>query len=115
MSSYAALDDIGELTLLNKEVNLKIKLLIGVGSVNITQVLGNVLVEDKTADGAVDYLGYLSVADILGDTNLDSSVKCHYALLISHESLVNVTEYLAFALFSLFLHGKVVGTQYHIL
>ena len=40
MYLYAALDDIGELLLANEESNFEVELLIGVGSVNVAEVLG---------------------------------------------------------------------------
>ena len=70
MGLDASFDDIGKLLLLNEEVNFKIKLLVGICSVNIAQILRNVLVEDKSANCAVDELGNSSVTDILGDTYL---------------------------------------------
>ena len=64
-------DKVFELLFLNKEIYFKVELSVRACSVNIAQILRNYLVEDKSADSSVDYLGYLLVADLLGDTDLD--------------------------------------------
>ena len=66
-----ALDDIGELLLAYEERDLKVELLVGICSVNVSEVLRDILVEDESADCSVDYLGDLLVAEILCDLYLD--------------------------------------------
>ncbi len=56
MYLYAALDDIGELLLANEESNFEVELLIGVGSVNVAEVLGDILVEYETSYSSIDDL-----------------------------------------------------------
>ena len=107
--------DLGELLLLYKEVYLQVKYGLGVCSVNKSQILGNALVEDKPSHGAVYDLGYGLAPNSLGHSHLDRRMEGHNALVVCHDSLVHITEYLALALFSLFLQCEVVGAQDHIL
>ena len=75
MDLDAALDDVGELLLSYEESDLEVKLLVGICSVNVSEILGDILVEDETSDSSVDDLGYLLVADILCDLDLDVCVE----------------------------------------
>ena len=65
MDTDTSFNNIGKLTLFNKEVHLQIKLLIGACSVNISQILRNILVENYPAHCTVYQLGNSSAADIL--------------------------------------------------
>ena len=48
-----AFDNIRELFLAYKECNFKVKLLVGVGSVNIAEILRDIFIEDKSADSGI--------------------------------------------------------------
>ena len=50
MALYAAVDNIAELLFLNEEAYLKVELLLGICSVNIAEILRDILVEDQPAD-----------------------------------------------------------------
>ena len=112
---YAFFYDIRKLTLLYEEAYLEVELLVGVGSVNISQILRDIFVEYQPADSSVDYLRYLSVAELLCDLYLDGSVQGNYALIVSHKSFVHVAEDLSLAGLALFLKSEVVRTKDHIL
>ena len=111
----AAVNDLTQLLFADQECDFQIELLVGIGTVYITQILGDIFVEDQTADGAVDDLGYPLFADILGDADFDLRMDGNVAFLICHQCLVYITEYLALALFAVFFHGQIVRTQNHIL
>ena len=106
---YAVIHYIAELLLLNEEADLEVELLVGIRSVNEAEILRDNAVEDKSADGGVDDLGYLSVAQLLGDPYLNSRVERNNALIVSHESLVHVAEHLALAQLAGLLESEVVG------
>ncbi len=65
VDTNTSFNNIGKLTLFNKEIHLQIKLLIGACSVNISQILRDILVEDYPAHCTVYQLGNSSAADIL--------------------------------------------------
>lgn len=71
MDLDAAVNDLTQLLFADQECDFQIELLVGIGTVYITQILGDIFVEDQTADGAVDDLGYPLFADILGDADFD--------------------------------------------
>jgi len=110
-----ALDDIGELLLAYEERDLKVELLVGICSVNVSEVLRDILVEDESADCSVDYLGDLLVAEILCDLYLDICMERNIVLVVSHESLIDIAEHLSLTGFARLIHSQVVRTEYHIL
>ena len=50
------IDKVFKLLFLYEEVDLKVELSVGACSVDIAKILRDDLVEDKSADGSVDYL-----------------------------------------------------------
>ena len=64
----AAVNDIAQLLLADLEADLVIEHGLGIGAVNISQILRNVLIEDYAADGALDNLGLLNAVDGLGNS-----------------------------------------------
>ena len=111
----AAVDDLTELALADLEGYLIVELMLRIGSVNVAEILRNVFVEYDTSNGSGNELCDLGVAEILCNSYLDRSVNGDNAVLVSHESLVGVAEYLALALFAGLIKGQIVGTKYHIL
>ena len=116
MNLKALVDNLSKLFLSYLESNLKIKLLFGVVSVNKAKILRNMLVEKNTSYSSVDYLSFGMIsAYILGNSNLDSRVDCNITFIVSHNSLVEVTEYFTLALFAGLVDSKIIRTEYHIL
>ena len=111
----AAVDDLTELALADLERYLIVELMLRIGSVNVAEILRNMFVEYDTSNGSGNELCDLGVAEILCNSYLDRSVNGDNAVLVSHESLVSVAEYLALALFAGLIKGQIVGTKYHIL
>ena len=115
MILQAAVDDLTELALADLERYLIVELMLRIGSVNVAEILRNMFVEYDTSNGSGNELCDLGVAEILCNSYLDRSVNGDNAVLVSHESLVSVAEYLALALFAGLIKGQIVGTKYHIL
>ena len=116
MNLKALVDDLSELFLSYLEADFEIKLLFGVVSVNEAKILRNMLVEKNTSYSSVDYLcfGMIS-AYVLGNSNLDSRVDRNIPFIVSHNSLIEVTEYFTLALFAGLVDSKIIRTEYHIL
>ena len=115
MDLDAALDDLSELLFAHLEVYFKVKCLFGVVSVNEAEILGDMLVEYYLSYRSVYYLLYSLLADLLGNSYPDSGVYGYDAVLISHESLVEITENLTLAHLAGFGERKIVRAEYHIL
>ena len=115
VNSYTSFNNIWKLFFTYEECNFKIKLLIGISSVNISQILWDTFVEYQTSYCTVDYLGNCFIADILCNSYLDCGMKWNVVFMICHKSFINVSENLAFALFSFLLHCQVIRAKYHIL
>ena len=116
MNLKALVDDFSKLFLSYLEADFEIKLLFGVVSVNKAKILRNMLVEKNTSYRSVDYLcfGMIS-AYVLGNSYLDSRVDRNIPFIVSHNSLIEVTEYFTLALFAGFVDSKIIRTEYHIL
>ncbi len=108
MSLYTSVDDIAQLLLLYEEVYFQVELLLGACSVNIAQILGDNGVEDKSSHSSVDNLGYCLVTDLTCDPYLDSCVESNIVVIISHDSLVDISEHLALTGFACLLESQVV-------
>ncbi len=117
VNSDAALDNLRELFVVHKERNLQIKLLFGIGSVHIAQILRDHLVEDQPANGCIDQLGNFLIANGFGNPHLNRRVQGNRPRIVSHQSLVRIAENLAFADFSLafLFQREIIRTQHHIL
>ena len=116
MNLKALVDDLSKLFLSYLESDFEIKLLFGVVSVNEAKILRNMLVEKNTSYSSINYLcfGMIS-AYVLGNSYLDSRVDRNIPFIVSHNSLVEVTEYFTLALFAGLVDSKIIRTEYHIL
>ena len=103
-----AVNDVAELLLTAGEVDLKIEELVGVGTVNVAEILRDGLVEDEASEGSIDYASLGHAVDLLGNTDLDGSVKTENSVGICHHSLVEVTEYVTLAVFTCLVDGEIV-------
>ena len=93
MDLDAAVDYIAELLLADLEADLMVKGMLGIASVNIAEILRDLLVEDDPADGALNDLGLLNAVKALGNTNEDRRVQADLALTVRHDSLAGVAVY----------------------
>ena len=115
VNADALVDDLAELLLATGEHDLEIELLGRVRAVYEAEVLRNALVEDQAARSSVyDRRLHLAI-DLLGQTDLDRRVDADNALVVSHQSLVDVAEYLAGARLGVAVDSQIVGAEDHIL
>ncbi len=89
--------------------------MVGIVSVHKAQVLRDMLIINDSSDGGGNYPGYLSIAQVLCNSHLDSGMNGDDVVLVRHERLVGVTENLALALFARLIQRQVVGAKHHIL
>ena len=111
----ATVDNLTQLLLANQERNFQIKLMLGICTVYIAQILRNVFVKDQTANGTINNLRNPLVTNISGNPYFNLCVNGNIAFIVSHEGFVDIPENLAFALFAVLFHGQVIRTQNHIL
>ena len=78
------------------------------GSVNIAEVLRYGLVEYYSADSCVNENGSFLAVPFTLTANFYFSVKAYSFGLISHDSFVCITEYLAFTEFAVLVESKVI-------
>ena len=109
------IDDLTQLLLANQERNFQIKLMLGICTVYIAQILRNVFVKDQTANGTINNLRNPLITNISGNPYFNLCVNGNIAFIVSHEGFVDIPENLAFALFAILFHGQVIRTQNHIL
>ena len=84
-------------------------------SLDEAQILRDLLVEDQAACGRIDDAGNgLAVYDN-ASAHLNRCMNADDALIVCHQSLVLVAEYLAGTLFGVAVDGQIVRTKYHIL
>ena len=88
-----AVDDIAELLLADLEADLLIEGMLGIGSVDISEILGDLFIEDYAADGALNELGFLHAVKGLGNANEDRCVQTDLALAVCHDGLAGVAVY----------------------
>ena len=87
----AAVNDVAQLLLADLEADLVVKHGLGIGAVNISQILRDVLVEDDAADGALDNFGLLDTVDSLCNSYEDGGVQADITLTVCHDRLIGVT------------------------
>ena len=108
-------DNLTELLLAAGHINLQIKQLGRIASINKTEVLRNVLIEDKTSESSIDNTGMNFTVYFTADSDSYRSVKSENAIGISHHRLVEITENMSLAGLSRLINSKIVGTKHHIL
>ena len=111
----ASVDDFSELSGCGNKHDLKIEKLCGIGTVNVSEILRNVAVEDETSESSVDYAALELAVNLLLNADLDRRVKSEKSVLIRHHRLVEVAEHLALAGLSRFIERQVERTEHHIL
>ena len=84
----ASCDDIAELLLADLEVTLECELVIRVGSVYITEVLRNYLIEEETSVRGVNDLASSYAVNFLGKSDTALRLKLDIAVVVSHCSLI---------------------------
>ena len=104
----ATVDNLTQLLLANQERNFQIKLMLGICTVYIAQILRNVFVKDQTANGTINNLRNPLVTNISGNPYFNLCVNGNIAFIVSHEGFVDIPENLAFALFAVLFHGQVI-------
>ena len=116
MSVHDTLKYLFELTLLNKEIDLRLEFICRIRSVNISQILRDHLVKYQPADSSLHYAGALaSVRHGLFDPGLYHGVKGNFLVFICKDGLVHTLEYRTLSLSSRPCLSKIVDTKYHIL
>ena len=83
----AAVDDIAQLLLADLEADLMVKGVLGVGAVNVAEILGDGLVEDYAADGGDDGLLDLDAVHGLGNSQADRRMQPDAAVVVGHDGL----------------------------
>ena len=89
--------------------------MLGISTVDITQILRNRIIEDDAADGGFHQTGALHAVNGHGAAHLDGCVQGNDVLCISHQGFVLIAEHLACALVIFTNGGQVVAAQDHIL
>ena len=108
--------DLLKLFLSYKEIDLGLKELLGVVSVNISEVLRKDLIEVESSECGGDDTGYhLSAGCLLGHADLDLAVKGNVTVLISKNGFAHILVNISFAGLSVSLLSQIVDTQDHIL
>ena len=70
-----------------------IKRVLGIGAIDIAEILRDLLIEDDPADGALDELALLNAVKGLGNANENWSVQSDLTLTVRHDRLVGVAVY----------------------
>ena len=96
---YAAVDNLTEHLLVDKHVNLGSEKIVGIASVNESEILRNGSIKDNLAESCGCKAGYALAVNLLGHTNSDVYMKTDIALIISHHCLVNAAEGLIYIMF----------------
>ena len=115
MCMNTLINDLLQLFLSYKEINLRYKIVVMVCSVNITKILWNTFIEDKTAQcRGNNSCDFFSIYDTCS-SDLDRSLKCDDMVLISKDCLINILEEHTFTLIARFLKCQIIDTKDHIL
>ena len=115
MTAHTAVDNLAKLLLLYDKVDLQRKLIFGVCTIDIAQILRDVLVKDQTAHRRVDDTGNRFVADLFGHAHLDLRMQGDDPLAVGHHGFVHIAEDLSLAFVAVLRDGQIVGAQNHIL
>ena len=86
----AAVDDLAELLLADLEADLKIKHMLGIGTIHVAEILRDGLVVDDTADGRLDCAVQCLAVDLARNAHQDRRVQTDIAVVVGHDGLVRV-------------------------
>ena len=115
MDADALIDDLAQLLLAAGLHNLQLEhILLGL-SLDKAQILRNLLVEDQAARRCIDQTGDDLTVDLLGHADLNRCMDADNTLVVCHQCLIDIAEYLAGARLGLAVDGQVVRTEDHIL
>ncbi len=102
--------------LLNEEVNFELHEILRAGTIYITQILADNLIEKETSEcGFHNDALFLALRIDTGSANLNHSMKSDNAVLICKDSFVDILEEFAFSLIPRLIHRQIVNTENHIL
>ena len=86
----AAVDDLAELLLADLEADLKVEHVLGIGTVDIAEVLRDGLVVDDAADGRLDRAVQRLAVDLARHAHQDRRMQADIAVVIGHDSFIRV-------------------------
>ncbi len=109
MHLYALVNDFPQLALAHLEVYFKLGGIVGIRAVDKAQILRYMLVKDYLSYRGIYKLRHWNIVHHTGRARFYGGMNCYNALLIRHQSLVEVAVYASFSRLSLFGYGKVVG------
>ena len=104
----ALVNDLSQLLLPYEEVYLVFHEVFGLASVHITQILTNGSVKDDASYGGVDEHTALFAVPLTLTAHLYLCMEAYDLCFIGHDSLVRISEYLAFAGFTVLVEGQVI-------
>ena len=111
----ARVDDAGELLRRHRLGDLKVEELVGVGPVDVAEVLRDRAVEYEPSERRVDDLRLHLAVALLEDAYLDRRVYAEQMVLIRHHRLVKVAEGVTLAGLAGLIHREIEVAYDHVL
>ena len=90
----AAVNDLAELLLADLEADLKIEHVLGIGAVNVAEILRDGLIVDDAADGRLDRAVQQLTVNLARNAHKDRRVQADIAVVIGHDGLIRIAVHL---------------------
>ena len=108
MNLDASVDNFAELLFIDEEIDLKLEVVLRIASVNKAEILRDRSVEDNASHGGGDEFSDGLAVNLLSHADLNSRMESDGAVVVSHGSLIDISEHLALARLAGLFKGEVI-------